>query len=127
MKRDHTAMQRSKAKARGFRRNGNRTLSASTLREIIRRVVEIAEPDRIILFGSAARGEMRPNSDVDLLVVKANVQRRQLAKQIYRHLIGVGQAVDVIVVTPEDIERYRDSHALVIAPALRDGKVVYGA
>ena len=43
------------------------------------------------------------------------------------NLIGVGHAVDVIVVTPEDVERYRDSHALVIAPALREGKVVYAA
>jgi hypothetical protein len=42
-------------------------------------------------------------------------------------LIGVGQATDVIVATPEDIERYRDSHALVIAPALQEGKVIYAA
>jgi predicted nucleotidyltransferase len=102
-------------------------LPARALREIVRRVVEVAEPERIILFGSTARGEMGPNSDIDLLVVKANVHRRQLAKRIYRHLIGVGHAVDVIVVTPEDIERYRDSHAFIIAPALREGKVVYAA
>jgi predicted nucleotidyltransferase len=104
-----------------------RTLSNRTLREIVRRVVEVAQPERIILFGSAARGEMGPNSDVDLLVVKANAHRRQLAQQIYRNLIGVGQAVDVVVVTPDDIERYRNTHALIIAPALREGKVVYAA
>ena len=45
--------------------------------------------------------------------------------RIYRRLHGVGAAVDAIVVSPEDVERYRDSHALVIKPALRDGKVVY--
>jgi len=97
------------------------------LAEIVRRVVQVAQPEKIILFGSAARGEMGPHSDVDLLVVKANVHRRRLAQQIYRNLIGVGQAVDVIVVTPEDLERYRDTHALIIAPALREGKVVYAA
>ena len=43
------------------------------------------------------------------------------------NLHGVGAAVDVVVVTPEDVERYRDSHALVIAPALKEGKVVYAA
>lgn len=43
------------------------------------------------------------------------------------NLIGVGQAVDVVVVPPEDIERYRDAHALVIAPALQEGKLVYAA
>ena len=95
------------------------------LDEIIRRIIEVAEPEKIILFGSAARGEMGPNSDVDLLVVKSGVHRRRLTQAIYMNLFGVGQAVDVVVVTPEDIERYKDSFALVIEPALREGKVVY--
>jgi predicted nucleotidyltransferase len=103
------------------------SVNDARLAEIVRRVVQVAQPEKIILFGSAARGEMGPHSDVDLLVVKANVHRRRLAQQIYRNLIGVGQAVDVIVVTPEDLERYRDTHALIIAPALREGKVVYAA
>jgi uncharacterized protein len=104
-----------------------RTLDQKTLDEIIRRIVEVAHPEKIILFGSAARGEMGPNSDVDLLVIKAGAHRLDLVGQIYMKLHGVGEAVDVIVVTPEDVERYRDSHALVIAPALREGKVVYAA
>jgi len=68
---------------------------------------------------------MGPNSDVDLLVVKSGVHRRKLAMQIYRHMMGVGCAVDVIVVTPEDIERYGHCPALIIEPALREGKVIY--
>ena len=95
------------------------------LDEIIRRIVKVAQPEKIILFGSAVRGEMGPNSDVDVLVVKSGVHRRRLAQAIYMNLIGVGQAVDVVVVTPEDIERYKDSFALVIEPALREGEVVY--
>ncbi|MFQ6100766.1 MAG: nucleotidyltransferase domain-containing protein [Anaerolineae bacterium] len=98
------------------------------LDEIVRRIVEVAQPEKIIMFGSAARGEMGPNSDVDLLVVKSNVAHRgRLAGDIYMNLIGAGQAVDVIVVTPEDIERYRDSIGLVIKPALQEGKVIYAA
>lgn len=95
------------------------------LDKIIRRIVEVAQPEKIILFGSAARGEMGPNSDVDLLVIKSGAHRRRVAQAIYMNLIGVGQAVDVVVVTPEDIERYRDAFALVIEPALREGRVVY--
>ena len=95
------------------------------LDKIIQRIVEVADPEKIILFGSAARGEMGPNSDVDLLVVKSGVHRRRLTQAIYMNLFGVGQAVDVVVVTPEDIERYKDSFALVIEPALREGKVIY--
>jgi predicted nucleotidyltransferase len=98
----------------------------SMLDEVVRRVVEVAAPEQIILFGSAARGQIGPNSDLDLLVIKSGVVHRgRLAEDIYMHLLGVGVAVDVVVVTPEDVERYRDSHALVIKPALREGKVVY--
>jgi hypothetical protein len=71
---------------------------------------------------------MGPHSDVDLLVVKAEVHHRgRLTGDIYMNLVGAGHAVDVIVVTPQDIERYGDSIGLVFRPALREGKVVYAA
>ena len=95
--------------------------------DIIRRIVEVAHPEKIILFGSAARGEMNRHSDVDLLIVKACVHRRNLTRQIRRKLYGIRMAVDVIVVTPEDVERYKDSHALIIKPALQEGTVIYEA
>ncbi|MGH8931546.1 MAG: nucleotidyltransferase domain-containing protein [Egibacteraceae bacterium] len=100
----------------------------STLEEIVRRVVAVAQRDKIILFGSAARGQMGPNSDIDLLVVKSgHFHCRQLAGEIYMAMHGVGQAVDIVVVTPEDVERYRDSHVVVIGPAIQEGTVVYAA
>jgi len=96
------------------------------LDEIIWRIVEVAQPEKIILFGSAVRGEMGPNSDVDLLVVKSDITHRgRLSGAIYMNLIGVGQAVDVIVVTPEDIKRYQHAIGLVIEPALQEGRVIY--
>jgi len=107
-------------------KDGVRTRIDQKLSEVIRRVVEVAQPEKIILFGSAARGEMGANSDLDLLVVKSgDYHKGRLTGEIYMHLIGVGQAVDVVLVTPEDVDRYRDSHPLVIKPALREGKVVY--
>ncbi len=111
---------------RGRRKNGhpNKTILA----DIVRRVVEAAQPDKIILFGSAARSEMGPNSDIDLLVIKAGrFNRWRLTTAIYRHLRGKGAPVDVVVVTPEEVKLYGDSPYLVIHPALREGKVVYGA
>lgn len=86
--------------------------------------MEVAEPERIILFGSMARGDAHRNSDVDLLVVKDGTNLRRLTARIYRRLYGVGPAVDIVMVTPQDIERYKDSHALVIKPALREGTVM---
>ncbi len=105
-----------------------KTISGKILKEIVRRIVEVAGPERIILFGSAARGETGPNSDVDLLVIKrGKFHQGELTGEIYMNLHGVGQAVDIILVTPEQVERYRNTHFLVIAPALREGKEIYHA
>jgi predicted nucleotidyltransferase len=105
-----------------------KTLSDEKFQEIIRRIVKVAQPDRIILFGSAARGEMGHSSDVDLLVIKrGQFHHSRLTAEIYMNLHGVGQAVDVILATPEQVEQYRNTHCLVIAPALREGKEVYYA
>ena len=97
------------------------------LADIVKRVVEAAQPAKIVLFGSAARGEMGPDSDLDLLVIKGGkFNRRRVTTAIYRHLSGeIG--VDALVVTPEEVERYRDSQCLVICPAMKEGKVVYEA
>ena len=72
------------------------------LDEIVRRVVEAAQLDRVILFGSAARGDMGPHSDVAPLVHKSGVTHRgQVEERIYMKLFGVDVPVDVVVVTPE--------------------------
>ena len=104
-------------------------MEADVLDTIIERIVEVADPERIILFGSAVRDEMGPHSDFDLLVVKEDnsFSRGHLAEEIYMNLFGVGAAVDVIVVSPEELEEYRDSHALIISPALSEGREVYNA
>ena len=98
------------------------------MQTIVDRVVETANPNKIILFGSAQRGDMGPNSDLDILVVMPpGIHRRKTARSIYRNLIGVGFATDIIVVTEEDIEQYKDNLGLVIKPALEEGKVLYAA
>jgi len=100
-------------------------LDSEILNDIIRRIVEVAEPERIILFGSMARGDAHRHSDVDLLIVKNGPDLRGVAARIYRRLYGVGAAVDLVMVTSQDVERYKDSHALAIKPALREGTVLY--
>ena len=102
------------------------TVDQAALDDIVRRIVEVAQPERIIVFGSAARGEMEPNSDLDLLVIKAgDYDRRHLGQQIYMNVYGAEYAVDIVVAKPTDIERYGESHALVYKPALRDGRVIH--
>jgi len=70
-------------------------LDQDTLDEIIRRVVEVAHPEQIILFGSAAQGTMTRNSDVDLLIVKEGGDTKNLRARIYENLYGVRVAVDI--------------------------------
>lgn len=99
----------------------------TALSELVRRIVDVAQPDRIILFGSAARGEMGPDSDLDVLVVKSGVEhRRRLAQDIYANLSGLGIGVDVIVLTPEDVAAQKGSVGSIVGPALDEGRVLYG-
>ena len=96
------------------------------LADIVQRVVAAAEPEKIVLFGSAARRTMGPDSDYDLLVIKGGKFNYWRAMtNIYRHLQGKRAAVDIVLVTADDAERYRDTHCLVICPAMREGKVIY--
>ncbi len=98
------------------------------LEELVRHIVEALHPLKIILFGSAARGEMGPDSDVDLLVVKSGVpHRRRLAQEIHLNFFGVGVPVDVIVVTPEDIVEFSKGIGTIIPEALEEGKEIYAA
>lgn len=105
-----------------------RTLDPAVLAEIVRRVVEVAQPEKIILFGSAARGEMGPHDDVDLLVVKpGEYHKRDLALRIRRGIGDVEEAIDVVVATPTNLERYGGCSAPIYFPALEEGKIVYAA
>ena len=98
------------------------------LKEVVRRVARAAKPEKIILFGSAARGTCGPHSDLDLLVIKrGKFDHHRLSEAVYTELLGSGAAVDVVFATPEEVEQYRNEHCLIIAPALKEGIVVYGA
>jgi predicted nucleotidyltransferase len=105
---------------------GEDKMASSILDEIVRRIVEVAQPDQIILFGSAARGEVGPDSDLDLLVIKSGVaHRRRLAQEIYLSLFGIPVPVDVVVATPDDIEAYSHKVGTILGPALREGRKIY--
>lgn len=94
--------------------------------EAVRRIVEGFAPEQIILFGSHARGTAGPDSDADLLVVMpVSGSKRRKAVEIDLALAEIGMPKDVIVVTPEEVERYRNVVGTIIYPALREGKVLY--
>ena len=98
------------------------------LKGIVPCIVEVAAPDRIIMFGSRARGDAHSDSDVDLLVVKSDVpSRREIADKIYVKLIGIPVPIDVVVVTPDDISRYTEGAGTIIPAVLKEGIEIYAA
>lgn len=100
--------------------------AAELLPEITERIVRRFHPLRVILFGSHARGDARPDSDLDLLVVLPDpTDRRRAAIEIRRALRDLTVPTDVIVTTPDEIARRGDLVGPVLRPALREGKVLY--
>jgi predicted nucleotidyltransferase len=96
------------------------------LAEITRRIRAVSDPEQIILFGSYARGDFGPDSDVDVLVVKDETEStRAEAARIYRVLADLGIPIDVVVVRTAYVQRYSQLVGTVVRPALREGKVLY--
>ena len=100
------------------------------LQRMVAAIVEAADPEQVILFGSRARGDARPDSDVDLVVVEAEPfgpDRSRLAEinRVMRALDGLGVAKDVLVYSLDEVEYWRDSLNNVLARALREGRVLY--
>ena len=101
---------------------------AEVLDELVRRLVEAVHPTRIILFGSAARGEMHEDSDLDVLVVVADgVPQREGWNRAYAGLHRFGFATDLIVVNEGILAMYGNSPGLVYEQALKNGKELYHA
>ena len=98
------------------------------LDEIVKRVLSVSSPEKIILFGSAAGGSMHADSDIDLLIVEPDpVDRRSESVRIDMAMSGLGYPVDVIVVSSEYFARTRDIIGGIAYPADKYGKVIYDA
>ncbi len=95
---------------------------------LVRQIVEAVHPLRILLFGSAARGEAGSSSDLDLLIVMPEgVHRRKTAQELYRKIRNVGVAFDLLVATPADLDRHRNNLGLIYRTILEEGREVYAA
>ena len=94
--------------------------------EITRRIVETSHPEKIILFGSYARGTFNADSDLDLLVIIPGVKRpRRESIRVRRALRGLLTPVVIVIATPDQIRRLGNTDGLVYQSALRDGRVLY--
>ena len=101
-------------------------VSEQTLAEVTRRLVNGFHPNKIILFGSQARGTADDRSDVDILVISAvKGDRFALILDMYDSLRGMNLAKDIIVLTPDEFERDRQIPGTVARPAWIEGKILY--
>ena len=105
------------------------TAEDPVLADIVRRLVETFEPERIYLFGSKARGDEGPGSDYDLMVIVADSAppERRRSRLAYQALRGTGVAAYVIVWSREYFEGRLHLLASLPATIAREGRLVYGA
>lgn len=109
----------------GKSRFDGRTL-AQWVPDAVDRLVAVCQPRTVVLFGSVARGDDGPASDIDLLVVvDRGTDRRRVAKAALRAVAALPPEVDVVVVDEASVRANRDVAGTIIRPALREGRVVY--
>lgn len=103
-------------------------IAESLLQKIVRRMLEVSRPDRIILFGSAAKGQMTRDSDIDLLVLEASPEQpRQESVRLRDALRGLGYPFDVMVMVTERFEETKEIIGGLAYPANKYGRVIYEA
>lgn len=105
-------------------------VSDELLSQMAQVIVREVEPERIILFGSHARNEARPDSDVDLLVIERESfgklrSRRREAALLWRALAHFPVAKDILVYSQKEAAEWKDSPGHFLARALREGRVLY--
>jgi uncharacterized protein len=102
------------------------TVRDGVLGEMTRRIVDRFQPERILLFGSRARGDFRPDSDYDLLVVlRKCANRRQLAVEVRSELADLPAGKDILVAELADFEEDASRCSLIVRSALREGEILY--
>jgi predicted nucleotidyltransferase len=100
--------------------------SPPSLDDLVRRIAERFSPDKVILFGSRARGDGGPDSDIDLLVLFSEVaDPNRRTAELYASLGDSPSPMDIVVSTSSRFERYRNVVNTVYWPASREGKVLY--
>ncbi len=103
-------------------------IDLAVLNELSSRVVDAVRPLKIFLFGSAARGQMGPDSDIDLLVIVPDgVHCLKTTQYLYKKLFGFGWPVDILVTNPKTVERQKQNTGLIYHHILTEGKEIYAA
>ena len=102
------------------------SLNEGLVRDIVRRIVDTAQPEKVILFGSQARGTSRPDSDFDVLLIKQSDEPRyRRSAPLYVALADLPVEVEVMVYTPEEVGEWSEVPQAFITTAVREGTTIY--
>ena len=103
-----------------------KNLDENLLNEIVERVLQVTHPDKIILFGSYARGEATEGSDLDLLIIQSStLPRYKRSTPVRLALRGLIPSKDIVVYTPEEVKEWETASTSFISTVLREGRVLY--
>ncbi len=103
-------------------------VTQNQINEITKRIVENSQPEKVILFGSYAKGNPTENSDLDLLIVKdSKIPRYKRGREIRKHLRGLKIPIDLIVYTNDEIQKWRNVKTAFITTVMESGRVLYEA
>ena len=105
---------------------GRIPVDKALLSEIVRRIVERIHPHKILLFGSRSRGDAKPTSDLDLLVIaESDLPRWRRSAPLYGALSDIPVPMDILVFRPEEVEEWSEVPQAFVTTAVREGTVLY--
>jgi len=103
-------------------------LYEEAINSLVHQIIRLVYPQKIILFGSAARAEMDKDSDIDLLVViNKDIHKRRTEQMLYQNIEAVKIPYDILVTTEKTLEKHKDNIGLIYKTILDEGKVIYEA
>ena len=101
-------------------------VDAGLMDKIVRQIVETISPQKVILFGSQSRGDARPESDLDLLVIADSTQPRyRRSVPLYGALSDILVPMDILVYSPEEVKEWSEVRQAFVTTAIREGRVLY--